>query len=351
MVVGMRIAHQRVAAAIGKETDLQFELVFRERLEIPGDVDERQRAVCLALDAHHLRFFLRECQKAAEVFFQSLSDRALRGLVEPLPDCERQTKGAVRGTAPNGSQFRKAHQQCANQTDGVRILNQRSRVHRRLFSWGPIPTRAGFAKGDGWVRRRPQVSPHRPLEMTDVTLRKVPGAVTLGLLASLAAHVGLYGGSHAMGGSYHDLLLQVALAGLLGLVAFFGALAWGAAGATTDGTVLAARLRDRLPDGRAVLLSAGLWFVTAESDEPGHAGAPLALCLGALIAVSYVVAWLARAITGAVARAVLAVTRTPFSPRTPSWQRRARMPVAPRRILLTHRRFARPPPIATFYSA
>lgn len=184
--------------------------------------------------------------------------------------------------------------------------------------------------------------------MTRVTLQKVPGAVTLGLLASLAAHVGLYGSDHAMGGSYHGLLLQVALTGLLGLVAFFGAMAWSDAGATTDGTVLAARLRDRLPGGSAVLFSAGLWFVAAESLEPGHVAAPLALSLAALIAASYAVAWLAGAITGAVAQAALAATRACFSPRTPSWRRRSREAIVPRRILFTRRRFARPPPIATF---
>jgi hypothetical protein len=184
--------------------------------------------------------------------------------------------------------------------------------------------------------------------MTAVTFRKVPGALILGLLASLGAHAALYGSSHAMGGSYDGLLVQIALGGLVGLVALFGALAWGGAGGTSDGTVLATRLRDRLPDGGTVLLSAGIWFVAAESIEPSHAAATLPVTLTALAAVSYAVVWLARAITRAVAHAVLAVTRTIFSPRAPSWRRRVRRPVVPRRILLARRRFARPPPIATF---
>lgn len=187
--------------------------------------------------------------------------------------------------------------------------------------------------------------------MTGVAVRRVPGALILGLLASLAAHAALYGSGHAMGGSYHGLLVQVALAGLVGLVVAFGALAWGNRGGTSDGSVLAARLRDRLPDGASVLLAAGIWFVTAESIEPGHAAAPLAGSLVALVALSYAVAWLARAITGGVARAVLAVTRLAFSPRTPCWQRRSRRRVGPRRVLLIRRRFARPPPIATFVCA
>jgi hypothetical protein len=184
--------------------------------------------------------------------------------------------------------------------------------------------------------------------MTHVTLRKVPGALVLGLLASLAAHAGLYGSGHAMGGSYNWLLLQIALAGFCGLIAFFGALAWGSAQGTADGSVMAARLRERLPGAAAVLLAAGLWYVLGESIEPGHVAAPLAGSLAALIAVSYAVAWLARVVTAAVARAVLAIAHTEFSPRTPSWQRRAQRTPLPRRPVLTRRRFARPPPIATF---
>jgi hypothetical protein len=187
--------------------------------------------------------------------------------------------------------------------------------------------------------------------MTRVTLSKVPGALVLGLLASLTAHAAVFGSSHAMGGSYDGLLLQIALGGLVGLTALFGALAWGDGGGTSDGTVLAARLRDRLPDGTSVLLSAGLWFAVAESVEPGHAAAPIAGSLAALIAASYAVAWIARAVIGAVARAVLSVTRTAFSSRTPSWRRRWHVAATPRRILPARRRFARPPPIATLQRA
>lgn len=187
--------------------------------------------------------------------------------------------------------------------------------------------------------------------MTPVALRRVPGALILGLLASLAAHAALYGGSHAMGGSYHGLLVQVALAGLLALSAFFGALAWASGSRTSDGTVLAARMRHKLPAAASVLLAAGAWYVVGESIEPGHAAAPVAASLLALVAASFAVAWLARAVTSAIARVVLAITNPPFLSRTPSWQRRPRGRIASRRTVLTHRRFARPPPIATFNGA
>jgi hypothetical protein len=187
--------------------------------------------------------------------------------------------------------------------------------------------------------------------MTSVTLRKVPGGITLGLLASLMAHGVLYGSSHAMGGSYHELLVQIALLGFVGLFAFFGAVAWGDAGGTSDGSVLAARLRERVPNVAGVFVSAGVWFVAAESIEPGHTAAPIAASLATLIGASYAVSWFARVITRAIARAVLIVTRTVFAPRTPAWQHRFDQPIVLRRTLLSRRRFARPPPIATFNCA
>ena len=102
-------------------------------------------------------------------------------------------------------------------------------------------------QGAGSVRRGPKVSPQARLEKTLVTLRKVPAALALGLLASMLAHGGLYGGEHAMGGGYHAALVQMALAGAVGLFLFFGLLAASGKNAVVDGSVLAARLLERLP--------------------------------------------------------------------------------------------------------
>jgi hypothetical protein len=213
-----------------------------------------------------------------------------------------------------------------------------------------IPTGAGYAKGDGWVRRRPKVSPHRLLEMTGVTPRKVPGALILGLLASLLAHAGLYGGGHAMGGPYNGLLLDSALAGTLGLLAFFAALAWGQSGATVDGSIMAARLRQQLPGAPAVLVATGLWYVAGEAIEPHHAGASLIGSLCLIVVFAYAVLWLARIATAALARAVLAIARLSFSPRRPFRQRHSEPRPLNRRVRYSPRRFARPPPIALAFS-
>lgn len=182
--------------------------------------------------------------------------------------------------------------------------------------------------------------------MTGVTLGKVPGALALGLLASLAAHAALYGGEHAVGGAYHALLLQITLAGALGFVALAGALAWTQSGLSADGSVLAVRLRERLPGLGSVIPATAAWYVAVEAIEPHHAAAPAIALLAALVAASYAVLRLAHAITNALARAVIAISRTPFSPRAPAWRRRPRGRLIARPSFLTRRRFARPPPIA-----
>jgi len=182
--------------------------------------------------------------------------------------------------------------------------------------------------------------------MTPVTLLKVPGMVALGLLASLAVHAALFGGSHAMGGEYHALLVQAALTGALTLLGFFGVLAWSGSRGVTEGSVLAGRLRERLPGFGTILLSTLFWYAAAEAFEPHHAAAsPLPLLL-ALAAISWLAQRLARAAVDTIADAVIAILRTPFSSRTPTWSRRPRLRPTIRRTHWARRHFARPPPNA-----
>ncbi len=182
--------------------------------------------------------------------------------------------------------------------------------------------------------------------MTHLTLRKVPGALALGLIASLAAHAALYGGGHAVGGAYHTLVLEIALAATLGFVALAAGLARAQSGSSADGSVLAARLRELLPGAGGVIAAAAAWYTTIESIEPHHAAAPMLALLAALAAASYAALRLAHAMTDALTRAALAISRAAFSPRTPTWRRRARPRPIARRLFSTRRRFARPPPIA-----
>ena len=184
-----------------------------------------------------------------------------------------------------------------------------------------------------------------------MTLRKVPGALALGLLASLAAHAGLYGGQHAMGGTYHELVIQLAFAGCVSLVVFFVAVAWGEAGGLAQGSVLAARLRERLPGLGAVAAAATLCYACAEALETQHASAPPIAALFALVAAAWIVLRLASAVAGVLAGAVIAIGSSSFAARAPYRKRQIRRSVARRRIPLARRHFARPPPIAALHCA
>jgi hypothetical protein len=186
------------------------------------------------------------------------------------------------------------------------------------------------------------------VELARVKLRKVPGCIVLGLLAAMAAHAALY--QHAMGGAYHALVLQIAQTAALGFVALVGALAWTQSESAPDGSVLAARLCERLPGVGSVVASAAALYLAIEAIEPHHAGAPVIALLGALAAASYVVLHLARAISGGFARAVFAISRKSFLPRAPAWRRRSRGRLIPRPSFVARRRFARAPPVAFAFS-
>ena len=180
-----------------------------------------------------------------------------------------------------------------------------------------------------------------------MTLRRFPGAIVLGLLASLFAHAALFGNDHAMGGAYSQTLAQTAIAGCAGLLAFLAALAWLGAKHAADGSVLVRRMATALPSLPAVVAAAGGWFVLGERIEPDHGAAPILLTVLALAAAAWVVRRLVEAVAGLLADAVIAVNSSLFAPRAPYWSRRAAPVPLLRRSPLLRRRFARPPPIAS----
>ena len=148
-----------------------------------------------------------------------------------------------------------------------------------------------------------------------------------------------------MGGAYHSLVVQVAITCSVSLLAFFAALAWGGSCAA-DGSVLAARLRDRLPGLVWILPAAAIWYAAAEAIEPHHIPASPVVVLVSLAAAAWLVLRLARGVVGALARAAIAMLRAAFSPRAPSWSRRPHLQPIRRPALRAYRRFVRPPPIA-----
>ena len=209
------------------------------------------------------------------------------------------------------------------------------------------PPACGSPRGAGSIRRGLKVSPRPPLEKTTVALGKVPGALAGGLLASLAAHTALFGGSHAMGGAYNELFLQAALTVVVGASLLFASLVWSGAHSTADGSVLAARLSSRFPSVAAIAGCSLLWYLAGEALERKHAGPPVAVVLLVLVLTAWLVTQLTSGLARLLARAVLAIARTPFSPRLPARRRRSESRPIYRRIRLARRRFARPPPIAS----
>jgi hypothetical protein len=183
--------------------------------------------------------------------------------------------------------------------------------------------------------------------VTNVRLRQLLPAASLGLLAALLAHTACYGNAHVAGGAHHVALELLALAGGGGFVALITALAWLGAGRHADGSVLAAALRPLVPSPPSLLVSATFWFAAIERIEPEHVTrAPIlviALCLtiaAAIIALA--TTWFVRVIA-AVAIAIATLT---FARRLVSYRRRFEHVSSARRTDFVYRRFARPPPNA-----
>jgi hypothetical protein len=180
-----------------------------------------------------------------------------------------------------------------------------------------------------------------------VKVREFPGALALGLLASLGAHTALYGSSHEMGGAYHEEFITMALAALGGFIVAFGALAWTGSRHSADGSVLAARLLRRLPGIAPVLIATAIFFAAGERLEPQHAASSLWALIAAIVASAWLLVFVARAAIKALAQAVVIFSTPGYAQRKPIWLRRS-VPVfgvAPAPSL--RRRYARPPPAAS----
>lgn len=136
-----------------------------------------------------------------------------------------------------------------------------------------------------------------------MTLRQLPGAIVLGLVAALTAHAVLFGGEHAWGGAYHSALVQFTLAATTSIITAAGALLWSGARGAADGTVLAARLRELLPGWGAVLTSGAACYVLGERLEAAHASVPLL----AIVVVLALAAWLVLRFTSVALRALAGI--------------------------------------------
>jgi hypothetical protein len=136
-----------------------------------------------------------------------------------------------------------------------------------------------------------------------VTLRQIPGAIVLGLVAALVTHAVLFGKEHAWGGAYHSTFIELTLAAVTGLTSAAGALLWSGARCTADGTVLAARVRSMLPSWGGIATLGAAWFTLGERLEAAHAGAPLL----AIVVILALTAWIMLRFVSAALRALAGI--------------------------------------------
>ncbi len=171
------------------------------------------------------------------------------------------------------------------------------------------------------------------------------GAVLLGLPVALLAHVATFGNEHTMGGSAHNLLIEVGyvLAALAGVAALTGTLL--SSRSAQSGSLLASRISTYLPVWLPLAICAFGWFLGIERlESPTPAIDPLTLLwLGVL-------AFLAIRGTRAAVRAFAALAVAWYAP-----ARAARPGLANLRLAYSaplvgsrghvRRRLARPPPL------
>ncbi|MBV8639423.1 MAG: hypothetical protein JO322_15185 [Candidatus Eremiobacteraeota bacterium] len=176
-----------------------------------------------------------------------------------------------------------------------------------------------------------------------MSLRQLPGALILGLLASLTAHAAGFGGSHTEAGAYHELLSILAFAGAGGALVAAVAAAFGSCGNCVQGSVLAARMCTWIPRARAVAFAGGVWFAVIESLEPAHGPASFAIIGLAMLVAALALRGLAVLTARALATCALAVARVATARRALFVVRRYESPavVTPH---VARRIVTRPPP-------
>ncbi len=187
--------------------------------------------------------------------------------------------------------------------------------------------------------------------LTQVKLRGLPGALVLGLLASLVAHTLAYGDSHAQAGPLHTAFYGLAAFGLLALTVWALALAATRAGAYRDGSILAAHLARYCPGKTMLALASVGWFTLGESLEPAHAPAAFLLIAAALVAAVLGVRALARLLLRTIAAIAIAIVSSPFAPRRSLRVRTRRAPAPRPQPGVLRRPVTRPPPMSAIVPA
>lgn len=199
--------------------------------------------------------------------------------------------------------------------------------------------------GEGSNTTRAQGAPLYPCrKLTPVKLRGLPGALALGLLASVLGHMAGYGNEHTMGGAYHGMLLVLADVGVGSFLLAAAAVAVAGAGRATEGSILAARLADWVPDVPMLALATVGWFSITEAVEGTHPRGDTILVVLALVVAMFVVRGIVRAIITTISKLAITINCAEFAPRSYAPLRRFERPLSLQSSVHSRRLFARPPP-------
>ena len=173
----------------------------------------------------------------------------------------------------------------------------------------------------------------------------MPGALALGLLASVLGHSAAFGSQHEMGGAYHETLVAL-LTSSLG-VAALAVIFLAVAGAKTvqEGSVLAARLCVFVPGIPLLTATSCAWYQFFESVEGAHRQAPFLVVAAMLVAAVLAVHGIVRWFIAFVAALVFCIVSNAFDSRGRCWTRQIDHPLPVQFDVALRRRFARPPPV------
>lgn len=181
-------------------------------------------------------------------------------------------------------------------------------------------------------------------EYSRVRLGRVVRAFALGVPATLVAHALSFGADHEVGGRFNGAVFSIAIVALAGFVLGCVAVAW--RGRTVaDGSILACRLRGRLPATSSIFLSAAVLFAGCELLEPAHGFGNVLVIAGLLVACSWCVRATARVIASVIALATVAIESTRFDLRPVMWRAFYVGPVLLAISVPARFPFVRPPPV------
>jgi hypothetical protein len=143
-------------------------------------------------------------------------------------------------------------------------------------------------------------------------IRRLAGAITLGLPAALLAHTIAFGNDHTMGGSYAQLLSVLGVTAVVALTILWLGLCASMRDRLVDGSVLRATAVRFFPSTAGLAIAAGGWFGLAESLEASHDSVSIAVVLAALFFAALIIRAFAMHTLCVLAKAIVATASQRF---------------------------------------